>query len=159
MVYQNFKLNEDAGALYDIQVLLAVKCRRDTHVESFLNNWEPVLAGMREPLDERILEPLLLEQLKNVQALKLEIEVYYRARKGERERTYAFLMDAARRFLERRRHEENRKAHQALLGGGNNKHAAPAKGKGKGSGGGGGGKAGSSKPDADHCFNWDKTGE
>ena len=52
--------------------------------KGFLVSWAQVIAGLRKAPEEYLLEPLFLEQSKGSQALKSGIEVYRRAKKGDK---------------------------------------------------------------------------
>ena len=45
MIHQHFAISQDAGSLYNIADLMSVRLLND-EIESFLNNWNHVLAGM-----------------------------------------------------------------------------------------------------------------
>ena len=116
MIYHHYKTNEEAGALYDLADLMAVKWQGDGNLESFLHTWDSVLLGMREEPPEHYLEILFHTQVRNSAVLREEIAHYERARKGHPDRTYAFLTDTVRRYLDRRRQDVNRKAMVQSLG-------------------------------------------
>jgi hypothetical protein len=139
MIHDHHKLDEERGALYDFTDLMSVKLKGDSQLESFWNTWESVLSAMTRPPGADIIEILFLEQLRHCSALREEISHYDRARRGTPERTYEFLVESVKRYLERARRARNRKAMERALGGA--AIAAPAsttpkaKGKGKGKGG------------------------
>ena len=141
LIYEHYRINEEAGSLYELTDLMSVTLRHDGQLESFLNSWESVLAGMKEEPSPKTMEVLFLQQLRNSSVLKEEVAHYDRSRPGEAARSYDFLLDAVKRYLERKRHAENRKAVVKLLGGEKaSVPAAPAerktreKGKGRGQG-------------------------
>jgi len=94
----------------DIKDLMSVKLKGDAGLESFMNSWEMVLAAMQDVPPESILEPLFLEQIRVAPALKEEVAHYDRSRKGTPDRSYAYLLEAARRYIERQRLHRNRAA-------------------------------------------------
>ena len=47
IMQEYFRLNEEAGAVYEVQDLMAVKFKDDNHMEQFIATWDHVLAGMR----------------------------------------------------------------------------------------------------------------
>ena len=49
MVYEHYKLNEELGAVYDINDLMAVMLKGDSKLEHFLITWDATLAGMKIP--------------------------------------------------------------------------------------------------------------
>ena len=49
MVYEHYKLNEELGAVYDINDLMAVTVRGGSKLEHFLITWDATLAGMKIP--------------------------------------------------------------------------------------------------------------
>ena len=71
---------------------------------------------MKIAIDESIVETLFLE-LRGSSVLKEEIANYDRSRKGTPDRTYEFLVNTARRYLDRQRHLRNRKAMANASGG------------------------------------------
>ena len=144
IVYQHYRINADAGALYDLSDLMCVKLRGDA-LEAFMFNWDHVLIGMAQEPPEKTLCIFFLENLRGCHIMREEVNHYDRARQGDAHRTYEFLQDSVRRYLERKRHGENRKAVAGALantaGGGKPALAAPdgakkkkTKGAGKGTG-------------------------
>jgi hypothetical protein len=142
VVYDHFRIDEFAGVLYSLTDLITVRMKGDSHsarqLELFINTWDHTLAGMKhEPTDD-VLEALFIERVRNCHPLAQDIGIYDRAREGQPERSYAFLYEAATRFIERRRRKENRDAIQKALTNASNGRvpAAPvadrAKGKTKG---------------------------
>jgi hypothetical protein len=127
MVHDYHKYDEEIGALYDYQDLLSVRLKNDSCLESFMNSWDSVLAGMRVTPAEELLEVLFLAQLRHSQMLKEELAHYDRSKKGSEARTYAFLMESVRRYLERQRLLSNRKAVSKGLGADGMALAAPDK--------------------------------
>jgi hypothetical protein len=141
MVYEDYRLNEEAGALHEITDLMKVTLRKDQnkieHLSRFLLNWETILAGMKEPPPETTLQVLLYEQIRYLPFLSNDIAIFDRAAIGSEDRSYQFLIKAAKRVLERNRQERNRKDIERSLdsltaGGG--KLAALKGGKGRGKG-------------------------
>ena len=60
----------------DIKGLMSVKLRGDQGLESFMNSWDMVLAGMQDVPAASILEPLFLEQIRVAPGLREEIAHY-----------------------------------------------------------------------------------
>ena len=100
---------------------MSVKLRGDGDLESFMNTWESVLSTMHNPPGRDIVEVLFLEQLRHSAVLREEIAHYDRAKRGSSTRSYRFLVESVKRYLERAKHARNRKAMERALGG-----AAPA---------------------------------
>ena len=46
-IYQNYRVNEEAGALYDFTDLMAIRLKGDNQLENFLISWDSVIAGMK----------------------------------------------------------------------------------------------------------------
>ena len=59
-----FEINEEAGVIYSIMDLMAVRWLGDEKIETFLNSWIVVLSGMREEPPLRVEEELFLEQMR-----------------------------------------------------------------------------------------------
>ena len=130
MVYEYMRVSEQAGALYDISDLMAVKLHNDK-LEGFLQSWESILTGMKSAPDPETKEVLFLKQLQHSDQMKAEVAHYERHELGHLDHTYDFLMAAVKRRIQKKRQDKNRKAIEAALGG-TKTPAAPAKGKGKG---------------------------
>jgi hypothetical protein len=69
-----------------------------------------------------IIEVLFLEQLRHHAVLREEIAHFDRAKRGSSTRTYRFLVESVKRYLERARHARNRKAMERALGGAAPRH-------------------------------------
>ncbi len=65
VVKEHFKLDEAAGALYDIADLINVKWQGDNRMELFLSNWESVLCWIKSEPDAATKETLFYEQARN----------------------------------------------------------------------------------------------
>ena len=129
MVYDYMKVSEQAGALFDISDLMAVRLIGDK-LESFLHNWESTLTGMKNAPDPETKEVLFLKQLQRADIMKAEVAHYERHEIGHPDHSYAFLLAALKRKIQKKRQDDNRKVIEAAHGGG--KPALAAKGKGKG---------------------------
>ena len=158
IVYEDYRVNEEAGSLNDITDLMKVTIKRDqTKVEQlsrFLMNWETVLAGIKEPPPDNQLQVMFYEQIKHVPSISNDIAMYDRAELDSAERSYQFLVKAVQRVLQRTKRERNRKDIEKSLdnlnhgtintikgGKGTKGKGGKAGGKGKGKGDYGGGKA------------------
>ena len=119
MIYQHFKTAEEAGALYDLvdltKVLSTTHGGKQIDLTTFLQNWEAVLAGMKVEPDITIKETLFKEQIKVYKQIEHDIATYHRAKPGDPERSYDFLMTSAKSYLQRQREDKNRKAVQDKL--------------------------------------------
>ena len=116
MVYDYYRVNAEAGALFDLSDLLHVKLRGDA-LETFMASWEYVLVGMAVELSEDTLKVLFLDNLRGCPVMREEIIHYDRARVGHPDKSYAYLQDCVCRCLERKRHGENRMAVAGQLAG------------------------------------------
>ncbi|CAE7904108.1 NLRC3 [Symbiodinium sp. KB8] len=91
MFEQFFKTNEAAGSLYSVEDLLKVKLVRDD-LSTFIHNWESVIAGLNHQPEETTLRDILLRELRNSSKLRCDLEVYDRAKEGEENHTYGYLI-------------------------------------------------------------------
>jgi len=132
MIYEYCKINEDAGATYELQDLFAVQLKGDK-LEGFLQTWDATLTGMKAEPDPNVMETLFLQQVRKAHSMKDDIVYYDRLDRGHADRTYDNLLRAAHKVVERKRHEANRADIERQLRG-DGAPAAPAKGKGKGKG-------------------------
>ena len=88
IVHQHFKINEEVGQVYDISNLMSVKFAGNGKLESFLNSWDMVLAGMKDEPPEKTLEILFLQELRKCSALKEDICHFDRQELGSPDKTY-----------------------------------------------------------------------
>ena len=90
MVYEYYRVNAEAGALFDLSDLLNVKLRGDA-LETFMANWDYVLVGMAVEPTEDTLKMLFLDNLRGCPVMREEINHYDRARVGDPDKSYADL--------------------------------------------------------------------
>ena len=111
MIYEEYRLNQEAGALHDITDLMKLQLKKEhtkvEHLDTFMLNWRTIIAGMKEEPPETTLQVMLCERVRNLQCLAADIAVYDRAKAGTFERSYRFLVEAIDRLLERHKHEKN----------------------------------------------------
>ncbi len=109
LLYQHFKISQAEGSLLEFQDLLNVKLQGDG-LRTFLNDWDSVLLAMAQEPPVEILETLFRLQIQRYQPLRDQLAYYDRLDHGHADRSYAFLISAARRHLEQRRRAETREA-------------------------------------------------
>jgi len=167
MIYEEYRVNEEAGALNDITDLMRITLRKDQskieHLSKFMLNWETVLAGLKEPPPDHQLQVMFYEQVRHVPAIATDIAIYERAEAGSPERSYRFLISAVRRVLQKVKREKNRKdiisSMDSMTNTGNIAPVQGKGGKGKGKGKnakGGKGERGKGKPADNNCWAWMK---
>ena len=64
LIYDYHRVSEEAGALYDISDLLKVEWLSDAKIETFISNWENVLSGCIQEVDESTKKALFLQQVR-----------------------------------------------------------------------------------------------
>jgi hypothetical protein len=144
LVYEDYRINEEAGSLMNLSDLMKVVLRKDQskieHLSRFMMNWDSVLAGMSNPPSEDNLQVMLFDQVKHVPCLATDVAIYDRASPGSEDRSYEFLTKAIRRVLEKNKQERNRKdivkSLETMNDGKGTINAVKGKGKGKGKKGG-----------------------
>jgi hypothetical protein len=145
IIYQEYRVSEEAGSLNDITDLMKVTMKKDftkvEHLARFLLNWETVLAGINDPPPDNQLQVMFYDQVRHVPSISNDIAMYDRADPDSAERSYQFLMKAVQRVLQRTKRERNRKDIEKSLDNLTNGTINTVKG-GKG---GKGGKAGKGK--------------
>ena len=72
MVYEYYRVNAEAGALFDLSDLLNVKLRGDA-LEAFMANWDYVLVGMAVEPTADTLKVLFLDNLRGCPVMREEI--------------------------------------------------------------------------------------
>ena len=125
MIYEYFKLDEAAGTLYSIQDLSAVRLRNAADLGRFIGAWDRVIAGLQEMQSEHTLVALFLDQLRNGNAIQLDVAHYIRLEPGHPEKTYDWLYRQCQRELARKRSEAHRDKERKYLAG-QNAPGAPA---------------------------------
>ena len=105
-----FKISEEAGNLYRVEGLLNVQRVGDTlqDIKRFINKWDATLAGMPTPPEDNILRDLFLRQIRHAPSLKYDIDLFDRAKEGEENKTYQFLLTSVRNYIDRERLRTNR---------------------------------------------------
>ena len=103
----HFKTSEEAGALYGTEDLLKISLDSDD-LKSFLRKWESVLTGMSHAPDPATLKDLFYREVRKSRKLRFDLDVYERAAEGSNDRSYEFLINSVRRYLDRERLRTNR---------------------------------------------------
>ena len=87
VLYEQFKLDEAAGAIFSLADLLSVQYRGDADLATFMDNWDSVLCGMeQEPVTE-VKETLFLRELRKSTVLREEVLHYERCPPGHADKT------------------------------------------------------------------------
>ena len=152
LVYQYYRIDEAAGALYNIHDLWNVTFVNDDKMEGFLASWDALLAGMKKTPSDEDLEVIFLRQMRKSKALTIDVAQYDRADPGNPDRSYEFLIRAARRFVEKKILESNRHAIAQAASG--TKPVVPAPKGGKG----GKGKGRSQSRSGGRCYEFSRSG-
>ena len=116
MIHKHFSTSRKHGAVYDIEDLMAVTLVNDD-LRSFITRWDAVIAGMTSEPDVMWKQAYFHNAIKNFKPLSHDLAVYDRTPEGEPNRSYDFLMKAARDYLERKRLEKMRQATKKSLSG------------------------------------------
>ena len=103
------------GAIYGLEDLMSVKMVNDD-LKGFINKWDSVLAGMKKEPENNVVEAYFHLAVKRFKPLEHDLALYDRAAEGSKERSYDFLITAARAYLERKRLEKMRDATKRSLG-------------------------------------------
>ena len=111
------------GSLYEFEDLLGVKLVNENLI-TFMSNWDTVLSGMKVTPEDQFLEPLFHREVKKCKSISHDIAIYERATEGAKERSYAYLHQAASNYLARGRLDRNRERMARQLG--DDKPALPA---------------------------------
>ena len=116
MTHKHFSTSGKHGAVYDIEDLMAVTLVNDD-LRSFITRWDAVIAGETSEPDVMWKQSYFHNAIKNFKPLSHDLAVYDRTPEGEPNRSYDFLMKAARDYLERKRLEKMRQATKKSLSG------------------------------------------
>ena len=123
MIHKHFNTSRKHGAVYDIEDLMAVTLVNDD-LRGFITRWDAVIAGMTSEPDTMWKQTYFHNAIKNFKPLSHDLAVYDRTPEGEPNRSYEFIMKAARDYLERKRLEKMRQATKKSVSG--KRDAAPA---------------------------------
>ena len=127
--HEYFATSIKHGAIYGLEDLMSVKMVNDD-LKGFINKWDSVLAGMKKEPENSVLEAYFHLAVKRFKPLEHDLALYDRAADGSKERTYDFLITAARAYLERKRLEKMRDATKRSLGSKDTTMPAPEEKKG-----------------------------
>ena len=111
IIYDHFETDEAYGHINDITDLMSMRMKDPKNINQlrpFIDNWHHVLDGLRNKPSIDMLQVMFYERVKDIPQLSQEIGIYDRARYGEKEKTYEWLMEAVERLLKRRHLEANR---------------------------------------------------
>ena len=126
MIHKHFSTGRKHGAVYDIEDLMAVTLVNDD-LRGFITRWDAVIAGMTSEPDMMWKQAYFHNAIKNFKPLSHDLAVYDRTPEGEPNRSYDFLMKAARDYLERRRLEKMRQATKKSVSGKRDATPAPTR--------------------------------
>ena len=118
MVYAEFAIDEERGALYDLSDLMLLRFKSDDQAPRFVNLWQHTVQGFTEKQPDGNLMTLLKAQLENSPALKPDMAHFNRLPKGDPERTYDYLMTSLKRFVDTAKKKQNRERTLIKLSGG-----------------------------------------
>ena len=126
MIHKHFSTSRKHGAVYDIEDLMAVTLVNDD-LRGFITRWDAVIAGMTSEPDMMWKQAYFHNAIKNFKPLSHDLAVYDRTPEGEPNRSYDFLVKAARDYLERRRLEKMRQATKKSVSGKRDATPAPTR--------------------------------
>ena len=126
MTHKHFSTSRKHGAVYDIEDLMAVTLVNDD-LRGFITRWDAVIAGMTSEPDMMWKQAYFHNAIKNFKPLSHDLAVYDRTPEGEPNRSYNFLMKAARDYLERKRLEKMRQATKKSVSGKRDATPAPTR--------------------------------
>ena len=126
MIHKHFSTSRKHGAVYDIEDLMAVTLVNDD-LRDFITRWDAVIAGMTSEPDMMWKQAYFHNAIKTFKPLSHDLAVYDRTPEGEPNRSYDFLMKAARDYLERRRLEKMRQATKKSVSGKRDATPAPTR--------------------------------
>ena len=92
LISQQYALDENRGALYNMGDLMNLPYAGDGKLEAFLTLWENQVEGQQEPQPERNLEILLYEKIKRSELLSTQLRNYERLPQSHPDRSYSYLM-------------------------------------------------------------------
>ena len=122
IVHAYYRTNEELGTQYGPRHIYMVKCVNDKRLDAFLNEWHTTIARIPKTVDPDILREHLFHQMRSCACMEHALRNYDAASRGERHRTYEYLLEQANRQIALRRQRENDAAIEARLTG----RAAPA---------------------------------
>ena len=110
LISQQYALDENRGALYNMGDLMNIPYPGDAKIEAFLTHWENQVEGQREPQSDGNLEILLYEKIKKSELLATQIRNYERHPQSHPDKTNHYLLPATKTAVDLQRKEKNRSA-------------------------------------------------
>ena len=108
LMYQFFRTNKNLGLIHSVFDLGKVAWLGDTHIETFRNNWDSMLAGIATDMDDKLLAEALLQQHDKSTELHDEVKVFRRMEWDDPSRTYDYLIGIIDRHLDQEAEKRNR---------------------------------------------------
>ena len=108
LMYQFFRTNKNFGLIRSVFDLGKVAWLGDSHIESFRNTWDSMLAGIATDMDDKLLAEALLQQLDKSTELRDEVKVFRRMEWDDPSRTYDYLIGIIDRHLDQEAEKRNR---------------------------------------------------
>ena len=105
MTYNHYRATEVDNNTLDLEDRIVVNMNGDD-LRMLHDEWEMTLTGIKNMPEEQWLESLFKSQTKGHPGLKEEMAYYYRLDIGHPDRSYTFLRNCARRYLERQRQDK-----------------------------------------------------
>ncbi len=105
-LYEYFGIHEAEDRALNIEALLTLQLQGND-LRGFHNQWDTILATYYPVLEPTLLETLLRAQLRKVTGMNEDMAHYDRLPADDENKSYQFLIDAARRYVNRKRGESN----------------------------------------------------
>ncbi|MCP4282507.1 MAG: zinc finger CCCH domain-containing protein, partial [Alteromonas sp.] len=106
-LYEYFGVQEAEDKAINIESLITLQLQGGD-LRGFLNQWDMILANFYPPPEATLLETLFRTQLRKVAGLNEDLAFYERLPAQHPQRCYEFLLDAARRYVNRKRGGNNK---------------------------------------------------
>jgi hypothetical protein len=118
LVYGFYETKQSLSQVFGLTDLLRVHLVGD-NLEAFLNSWLHVLDNLKNPtsISDEAREELFLLQCEKSQKMASDVEHYKRLPLGDRDKSYAFLIDRLQTRIKRERERRNRHVLERSLSG------------------------------------------
>ena len=117
MISQQYALDENSGALYNLGDLMNLPYPGDAKLDAFLTIWENQVEGQKKAQPDENLEIFLYEKIKRSELLSTQLRNYERLPQSHPDRSYNYLIQVIRTAVDIQRKEKNRSAMIKVLHG------------------------------------------
>ena len=110
IIVNYYATSESAVAVVSLMDFVSLKLRGKelSHLERYCSSWQSLLSQMTRPLDNKVLEEILYDNIKGFPGLAYEIHHYNCLREDHEDKSYRFLWNMCKTHLRREQQIKNK---------------------------------------------------